>query len=158
MKIASFQKTPFKQFVKDSKEYGFIDDMTPEETIKLIWDSLKKIEVSHSGLTYYKFFLPYSFCLKESGTVTIPTGYKAKLHPGYCLVFSIVNPLLYEFGLDFADSFVIRDKEHILLKLKTDREIYLKDGTYFANARITQENKEVQFYEKEFEKCFSTTK
>lgn len=137
--IAEFHKVSFAQFLQDSKKTGFITDETDPELVKVIWESIKLPERATGGSAGYDFFLPYPFAVNKNVAVTIPTGIKADIQPGWCLVlmprsglgFKYGFRLLNTLGLIDADYFFSDNEGHIMAKATTDVNVCFNEGDRF---------------------------
>ena len=137
--IAEFHKVSFAQFVQDSRLCGFIDNFTPVDIVKSVWQSIKLPVRATSGSGGYDFFLPYPFCLRENGTVTVPTGIRAEIHPGWTLILLPRSGLASKYGLTLvntagvidSDYFFAENEGHIQAKLTVKTNMSLGDGDRF---------------------------
>ena len=137
--IAEFHKVSLGQFTQDSRACGFIDDLTPLDIVKTIWDSIKLPKRATGGSGGYDFFLPYPFCLRPSGTVMIPTGIRAEIMPGWVLMLLPRSGLGFKYGLTLentigvidSDYFFADNEGHIHVKLNTKTSISLREGDRF---------------------------
>ena len=134
--IAEFHKVSFEQFLRDSKACDFIDDSTPIEIVETIWSSIKIPKRATGGSSGYDFFSPYPFCLRSSGEVTIPTGIRVEMQPGWMLMIMPRSGLSFKYGLRLAntvgnidsDYFFADNEGHIHVKLITETSISVKEG------------------------------
>ena len=77
-RIAKFYKVSKKQYLKS------FDDKNNEEILS-IYDDILLPKRATFGSAGYDFFAPYSFTLKPSDTILIPTGIKVKIEDGWFL-------------------------------------------------------------------------
>ena len=125
--IGEFHKVSFGQFMQDSKACGFIDDLTPVEIVKSVWQSIKLPVRATNGSSGYDFFLPYPFCLCEGATATIPTGIRAEIYPRWFLMLLPRSGLAFKYGLSLvntagvidSDYFFAENEGHIHAKITT---------------------------------------
>ena len=129
--MVEFQKIPFEQFLKQSKEYGFVDELTPDEMVKAVWQAIKMpIPQGIKPSMAYKIFLPYSFYLEESCSVEVPTGITAKiLNDDFYFAVFIPNSRRSIHCLSIVK--VNNMQNSIVVKIKTRKRIFLKQGEYF---------------------------
>ena len=137
--IAEFHKVSFERFLQDSKACHFIDDTTPVEIVRTIWYSIKLPKRATGGSGGYDFFLPYPFCLKETGEVNIPTGIRAEIQPGWFLMLLPRSSLGFKFGMSLvntagvidSDYFFAENEGHIHAKITTKTNLSLREGDRF---------------------------
>ena len=138
-RIAEFHKVSLERFITDSKECGFVDDSVPMEMLETIWAKIKIPKRATRGSSGYDFFLPYSLLLQSTGTAIVPTGIRAEIEPGWCLILMPRSGLGFKYGLRLintignidSDYFYSENEGHIKAKLKTDVNISLREGDRF---------------------------
>ena len=134
--VAEFHKVSFDQFLQDSKACGFTCDDTPVEIVKAIWSRIKLPKRATSGSAGYDFYLPYPFCLQAGKSVTIPTGIRVDIQPGWCLVLIPRSGLGFKYGFRFANTLGLIDSDyffadnegHMHAKIYTDSNMSLQEG------------------------------
>ena len=138
--VAEFYKVSFDQFLQDCKTCGFTDDETDPEIIKIIWEKIKLPTRATKESAGYDFYLPIPFFLCAGKTVTIPTGIKASMQPGWCLILLPRSSLGFKYGMRFANTvplidgdYIQSDNEgHILAKITSDTNMCLREKSRFA--------------------------
>ena len=138
--IAEFSKVSFDQFLQDTKKAGFVYDETNPEVIREIWEKIKLPTRATSGSAGYDFYLPYPFSLYALRNLTIPTGIRAKIDPGWVLVIAPRSGLGTKFGMRFVNTLPVIDSDyynaknegHILLGITVSSNMCLQDGDRFA--------------------------
>lgn len=137
--IAEFHKVSFNQFLCDSKKTGFIDDETNPEIVKAIWEKIKLPVRATGGSAGYDFYLPYPFSLLKDGVVTIPTGIRVDMQPGWFLSLVPRSGLGFKFGMRLLNTLGIIDSDyyyaenegHIMTRITADSNMCLQDGDRF---------------------------
>lgn len=137
--IAEFQKVSFSQFLKDSIETGFADKTISPDLIKILWDRIKIPTRATGGSAGYDFYLPFPFSVPEEGVVTIPTGIRANIRPGWFLMivprsslgFKHGMRLLNSVGIIDSDYFYAENEGHIIAKITVEKNMCLQDGDRF---------------------------
>lgn len=144
--IAEFDKVSFNQFLQDSEKYGFVDSGTNSEIIKIIWDGIKLPARATGGSAGYDFYLPYPFFLKEGHEITIPTGIRAIIQPGWFLSLVPRSSLGFKHGMRLLNTMAVIDSDysfaenegHILVKFKADKNMCLQEGERFVQGLFIQ--------------------
>ena len=143
--IAEFQKVSFNQFLQDSEKTGFIDNESNNEIIKIIYDKIKLPKRATGGSAGYDFYLPYPFSLRSGGIVTIPTGIRADIQPGWVLSIAPRSSLGFKYGLRLVNTLGVIDSDyyyaenegHIMIRLTVDSNMCLQDGERFVQGIFT---------------------
>ena len=107
--VAEFQKVSFRQFLKDAMSTGFTDGETNPEIIKVIWEQIKLPTRATKGSAGYDFYLPFPFSVYANGVVTIPTGIRAVIEPGWFLMLVPRSGLGFKHGLRLLNTCGIID-------------------------------------------------
>jgi len=134
--VAEFHKVSFNQFLQDSKAAGFIDSETDPEIVKIIWDQIKLPKRATGGSAGYDFYLPFPFSLSPCASVTIPTGIRCDMQPGWCLFllprsglgFKYGIRLLNTVGLIDSDYYYAKNEGHIQAKIEVESNMCLQQG------------------------------
>ena len=134
--IAEFHKVSFSQFMQDSKKTGFIDDDTDPESVKVAWERIKLPARATGGSAGYDFFLPYPFAILNQAAVTIPTGIRVDMQPGWFLMLAPRSGLGFKYGLRFknippiidSDFYYADNEGHIMVKITVDSNMCLQEG------------------------------
>ena len=95
-----------------------------------------------AGSAGYDFFAPAGFSLKPGESVSIPTGVRARIEPGWVLMLFPRSGLGFKYRLQLnntvgivdADYFGARNEGHIFIKLTNagDRPLAVAPGEAFA--------------------------
>ncbi len=122
-----FEKVTLPQFMADVKKiYGF---KYTDEEIEKAWDDLKLPRRATSGSAGYDFYAPFPFTLAPGGTVTIPTGIRVKINPGWWLGCFPRSGLGFKYRLQLDNTIGVIDSDfsqsdnegHIFIKLTYDK-------------------------------------
>ena len=142
--IAEFHKVSYSQFLQDSKKTGFITDETDPEIIKIVWDGIKLPVRATDGSAGYDFFLPYPFAVESEKTVTIPTGIRIDMQPGWCLMLLPRSSLGFKYGMRFmntpplidSDYFYADNEGHIMAKITVSSNMCLQEGDRYMQGLL----------------------
>ena len=142
--VAEFYKVSFDQFLQDSQKTSFIDAETDPEIVRLTYDGIKYPARATGGSAGYDFFLPYSFALNAGVSVTIPTGLRADIQPGWFLSLVPRSSLGFKYGMRLLNTFAVIDSDyfwadnegHIMVKLTADTNMCLRAGDRFVQGLI----------------------
>jgi dUTP pyrophosphatase len=137
--VAEFHKVSFNQFLQDSKKAGFVSDETDPEIVKVIWESIKLPARATGGSAGYDFYLPYPFSIKPKMAITIPTGIRIDMQPGWFLGlvprsglgFKFGMRLINTFGVTDADYFWAENEGHIMARISVENNMCLQEGDRF---------------------------
>lgn len=142
--IAEFHKVSFNQFLQDAKKTGFVDDEASPELIKVIWNAIKIPTRATCGSAGYDFYLPFPFSLYSNGAVTIPTGIRVDIQPGWFLMLVPRSGLGFKHGLRLlntagiidSDYFYAENEGHIMAKITVDKNMCLQEGDRFIQGLL----------------------
>ena len=120
MKVAKFEKVTYEQFEKDAAL-----EIKESNDIKGIYNDILLPKRATFGSAGYDFFAPYSFTLKPSDTILIPTGIKVKIEDGWFLAlfprsgqgFKYRLQLDNTVGIIDSDYYFAKNEGHILVKI-----------------------------------------
>lgn len=110
--IAEFKKVSFKQFLSDLKGTDFYDPEINETVIYMIWNNIKIPQRATIGSAGYDFFLPVSFSLEKRRAITIPTGIRAEIQPGWMLMLVPRSGLGFKHGMRLMNTCGIIDCDY----------------------------------------------
>ena len=144
--IAEFYKVSFEQFQRDSIITGFIDENVPEEIVRIVWDKIKLPVRATTGSVGYDFYLPWPFHLSVGNSITIPTGIRACIQPGWGLLLLPRSSLGFKYGMRFANTAPLIDSDyayannegHIMAKFSVDSNMCLTEGERFMQSIFVQ--------------------
>lgn len=139
-KIARFEMVSEERFTKD-----WIDSFNEtEENASKLYHDLKLPKRATIGSAGYDFYAPYGFTLNPGETIKIPTGIRAKIHPGWVLQIFPRSGLGFKYRLQLNNTVGIIDSDyydsdnegHIFIKLTNDTNeekiLTVKKGEGFA--------------------------
>ena len=123
MKVAKFEKVTYEQFEKDAAL-----EIKESNDIKGIYNDILLPKRATFGSAGYDFFAPYSFTLKPSDTILIPTGIKVKIEDGWFLALFPRSgqgskyrlQLDNTVGISDSDYYFAKNEGHILVKITND--------------------------------------
>ncbi len=144
--IGEFHKVSFNQFLQDAKKTGFIDDQTDPEIVKVIWEGIKLPARATGGSAGYDFCLPFSFSIEPCMNVTIPTGIRVDMQPGWFLEIVPRSGLGFKYGMRLLNSLGIIDADyyyadnegHIMAKITVENNMCLQAGDRFVQGIFLQ--------------------
>lgn len=140
--IADFFKVSFEQFHHDSIMTGFADESTPEDIVRLVWEKIKLPVRATKGSAGYDFYLPWPFHLTHGRNILIPTGIRAVIQPGWCLLLLPRSSLGFKYGMKFANTVPLIDTDygyadnegHILANVSVESNMCLSEGERFMQS------------------------
>ena len=137
--IAEFHKVSFNQFLQDAQKTGFVDNETNSEFVKILWERIKLPVRATGGSAGYDFFLPFPFSVYPGAVITIPTGIRAEIQPGWFLMLVPRSGLGFKHGMRLLNTCGIIDSDyafadnegHIMAKISVENNMCLQDGDRF---------------------------
>ena len=144
--VAEFHKVSFDQFLQDAKKTGFVDSETNPELIKVIWERIKLPVRATGGSAGYDFYMPFPFSIYSNGVITIPTGIRVNIQPGWFLMLVPRSSLGFKHGMRLlntcgiidSDYFYADNEGHIMAKITVDRNMCIQDGDRFMQGLLVQ--------------------
>ena len=138
--IAEFYKVSFSQFLQDWKKCWPETSDEDIQTVKTYWEKIQIPARATAGSAGYDFYVPVSFFLEEGKSVTIPTGIRAEMQPGWVLLIFPRSGLGFKHGMRLANSTGIIDEDyahadnegHIMVKFSADKNMCLQEGDRFV--------------------------
>lgn len=140
-RIARFEKVSYEEFKKGyTKQNGNCN----EDLIKEIYDKILLPKRATIGSAGYDFFMIEDKNLSNNQTITIPTGIRAYMEPGFVLKIYPRSSLGFKarvqldntVGIIDSDYYYSSNEGHIFIKItcdaKEEKTILLKQGTGFA--------------------------
>lgn len=135
-----FDIVRYLQFEKDAEKLGWSEDMICDADVRLP----KRATVQSAA---YDFFSPYNFIIHPGWDITIPTGIKVQLDPGYFLMLVPRSSLGFKYNICLANTVGIIDADyynnlgnegHIMVKLvnRGDNDYCLRAGDAFCQGII----------------------
>lgn len=137
--VAEFHKVSLNQFIQDSKKTGFITGEEDSEIVKAIWERIKLPQRATGGSAGYDFYLPYGFSVAQGKPVTIPTGIRIDIQPGWFLELVPRSGLGFKHGMRLINTLGVIDSDyyyadnegHIMAKIAVANNMCLQDGDRF---------------------------
>lgn len=160
--IAKFEKVSYEQFKKDLTKQSWLKEtiqnsndsnheITEEVIDKFIRECYDKIIIPKRatiGSAGYDFSAPVSFIIpKGLDSVTIPTGIRCKMNPGYVLSIYPRSGLGFKHRVSLDNTVGIIDQDyynsdnegHIMIKLHSEKDnINIDLSTSFAQGIFTR--------------------
>lgn len=135
-RIAKFSKVSFEQYKKDA--LSSMHWNPTDEELRAEWEAIKLPVRATAGSAGYDFFLPYDTAV-SSNSITIPTGIRCQMEPGWVLICCPKSGLgfKYKMGLDNtlgivdSDYFFSDNEGHIMAKFHTEKPTILSQGQKF---------------------------
>lgn len=151
-RIAEFEKVSFEQYLKDAyeifdlKKVAETAKMKEEEmnlVQKLIYKDIKIPVRSTSGSAGYDFCSTQNFVLQPGQSITLPTGIKCRIAPGWVLMMFPRSSLGFKYRAVLANTVGIIDSDyygnpdnegHMRIKICNDgdKEMEIKEGDRIA--------------------------
>lgn len=134
--VAKFEKVSYDQFVKDMEREG---DYT-----KIVHYNIQLPTRATKDSAGYDFKSPVDFTLNPGETITVKTGIRCKIDPGYFLMIAPRSGLGFKYRVQLDNTVGIIDGDyynsdnegHIMIKLtndsKTGKVLIIKAGDGIA--------------------------
>lgn len=133
MGIAKFEKVSFDQFYKDWVK-AFPEDYEEMSSDKIkahvveIYRNIKLPKRSTKGSAGYDFFSPCNLFVRYGDSITIPTGIRCKMEPGWVLMIYPRSGMGFKYGIRLSNSTAVIDEDyygadnegHIHIKMLND--------------------------------------
>jgi dUTP pyrophosphatase len=125
-RVGHFEKVSFEQFKHDIEDE--FDGMFSEEDIREIWENISLPTRATMGSSGYDFKAPFMVSLEDGEEITIPTGIRVKMNPGWWLMciprsgsgFKYYARLANLVGNIDEDYFYSKNEGHIKLKIRVE--------------------------------------
>lgn len=122
-KIAEFEKVSLNQFESAVRETYFLYG-----DVKELYDTIRLPCRATAGSAGYDFFSPFDFALQPGESITIPTGIRVKMDPGWFLLGVPKSGLGTKYRLQMDNTAFVIDGDyyhsdnegHIFVKLTND--------------------------------------
>jgi len=101
-RIAKFEKISLDRWTKD---FHFVNKES-------VYNNIKMPTRSTAGSAGYDFKAPFSFTLEPGSTVTIPTGIRCKMEPGWVLMLFPRSGLGFKYRMMLSNSVGIIDSDY----------------------------------------------
>lgn len=135
------------KFYRVSGKQFKLDWDAQEDRLIGLWATINLPKRATAESAGYDFFAPLDILINPGEELTIPTGIKVQLDPGYFLMIVPRSGLGFKYQLCLANTVGIIDGDyfdnpknegHILVKLvnRGDKECYIKKGEAFCQGII----------------------
>ena len=134
--------TGIARFMKVSRERFEADWSGAFPDVPAPWDALKLPRRATAGSAGYDFFAPCDIEMAPGGTMSVPTGIRARIEPGWVLMLFPRSGLGFKYrlrldntvGVIDADYFGAKNEGHIFIKLTNEggKPLTLNAGDAFA--------------------------
>ena len=135
------------KFYRVSDKQFKLDWDAQEDRLIGLWATITLPKRATAESAGYDFFAPFDFSIAPGEEVTIPTGIKVQLDPGYFLMIVPRSGLGFKYQLCLANTMGIIDGDyfenqnnegHILVKLvnRGDKDCYVERGKAFCQGII----------------------
>ena len=134
-KIATFEKVSFDRYVEECLRCGHwgSTNMLREE-----WEAIKLPTRATVGSAGYDFYMPYHTAVAKN-PITIPTGIRCKIEPGWVLVCCPKSGLGFKYKMELDNTLGIIDSDyyfsdnegHIMAKFRTEIPTIIQPGQKF---------------------------
>ena len=136
--MAQFSKVSFEQFARSATDKLGI---TPQEAIG-VYESIILPKRATSGSAGYDFFTPVKIELAPGGSLSVPTGIRARIDEGWVLMLYPRSGLGFKYGMKLANTVGVIDSDyyysdnegHIIAKItntSADKTITVEAGKGF---------------------------
>lgn len=142
--VATFQKVSYDEFVKAVVSTGIISNMEDainNDDVRNWYDNIMLPERKTEGAAGYDFHIPMDLYIPsgEYDTVTIPTGIRVKIEPGWFLACFPRSGLGFKYGMSLVNTVGIIDSDyynannegHIIAKVSADHAFDLHQNDRF---------------------------
>ena len=112
LRVGEFEKVPYEQFAKDwlktFAEPGDIE-IREEAVIKDAYDTLSLPTRNDADSAGYDFYSPLDFVLDPGEAITVPTGIRVQIMPGFWLMCAPRSGMGFKYFVRFANTLGIID-------------------------------------------------
>jgi len=140
-RIAKFEKVSFNQFKQGAEACNV---PLPGDKLQEAYNRLERPSRATEGSAGYDFTSPFFFTLCTRETITVPTGIRVKIEPGWWLAllprsghgFKYRVQLDNTVGVIDSDYYHADNEGHIFIKLSNDsltgKQFQIKEGDGFC--------------------------
>lgn len=107
--VGKFEKVSPDQFIEALSE---LSDEQSVELMEIIYDGIQIPKRATKGSAGYDFKSPVSFHLEPNDTITIPTGIRAEISDGWCLVCMPRSGLGFKYRLRLDNTLGLVDSDY----------------------------------------------
>lgn len=134
-KVATFEKVSFEQYAADCSKAGHWRDT---DTLRKEWEAIQLPTRATSGSAGYDFYMPFENAV-AANPITIPTGIRCRIEPGWVLVCCPKSGLGFKYKMELDNTIGVIDSDyygsdnegHIQAKFRTEKPTILKAGQKF---------------------------
>ena len=108
-KAAKFEKVSYPQFSAAWRKYR---PDAAEEEVRTVYDGIVLPKRATKGSAGYDFFAPAETVLGPGEEITIPTGIRVKIKPGYVLILFPRSSLGFRYRLQLNNTAGIIDSDY----------------------------------------------
>lgn len=146
--VATFEKVSFEQYQKDLVAQRIVnsDDDAQIEKYRTVWENITLPKRATQYSAGYDFYIPNNIALTENAPVTIPTGVRVKINPGWMLALFPRSGLGFKYGVRLANTVGIIDGDyyfannegHIMAKIDSRQPFSLNEQDRFMQGIFMQ--------------------
>lgn len=134
-RVALFERVSFEQYVKDCTASGHWNSTAK---LREYWESIKLPTRATSGSAGYDFYMPFEYAVSKA-PITIPTGIRCKIKPGWVLICCPKSGLGCKYKMELDNTLGVIDSDyyssdnegHIMFRFRTETPTILKAGQKF---------------------------
>ena len=143
--VAKFEKVSYEQFRKDC--YWADVPIFGEDAIRKRWEGIQLPKRATAASAGYDFFMPFGFMAIDDNMGTlVPTGIRAKMEPGWCLMLLPRSGMGMRHGLRLkntvglidSDYYFAENEGHIMVKLVSSDHFRIEQGERFIQGIFMQ--------------------
>lgn len=144
MAVAYFEKVSRDQYLSDClAQYSTAADLSEDALRQKIdeeYDNIILPQRATRGSAGYDFYIPRNVSVGDLYGITVPTGIRVHLDPGWMLVVFPRSGLGFKYGLRLVNTVGIIDSDyynadnegHIMIRMIADSAVDLSAGDRFA--------------------------
>lgn len=112
--VGIFEKVSLDQFTEALSALFAEQEMEAPsaELVEVMYDGIKLPERATKGSAGYDFKAPVSFHLDPNDTIKIPTGIRAKINDGWCLICMPRSSLGFKYSLQLVNTVGLIDSDY----------------------------------------------
>lgn len=137
--VATFEKISFDQFVKDFvKDYDGVPLLKEGAVLLDVYNNIHLPLRKTDGSAGYDFFSPVAVHVSGS-PITLPTGIRVKIEPGYFMACYPRSGLGFKYGMRLenttgiidSDYYYANNEGHIMARISANRSFDITEGDRF---------------------------
>jgi len=132
-RVGEFEKVSFEQFRDAMKDEFYRGQELPpaiEDDLRKMWEEIALPSRATTGSAGYDFKAPFTFEMRPSETMKIPTGIRVKIDEGWWLGCLPRSGLGFKFRMQFDNTMGVIDSDY-----------YFSDNEGHIFAKITNDSK-----------------